>query len=121
MNPFHFQAPPWANTASATQDSERLDRAHSASQAYYALATQTGIHSMIEWCGVMTEYAFMLRHVHMAHGVSPDAVNQHSDVHAAVPEHMADYLCEKLGCQLKPFIRANPELWRELIDKWFAP
>lgn len=121
MNPFHFQAPAWVNAGSAADESERLDRAHDAAQAFYALGAQTGIHAMIEWCGVMTEYANMLRDVYRNQGVSPDAVNQHSGLPVHVPEFMAAYLCEKLGCQLKPFIHANPQLWRGLIDKWFAP
>lgn len=32
---------------------------------------------------------------------------------------MIEYFCEKLGCQLKPFIKANPAAWRREIDKWF--
>jgi hypothetical protein len=29
------------------------------------------------------------------------------------------YICEKIGCQLKPFIKADADLWKREINKWF--
>ena len=120
--PFNFQPPSWANTFDRTiSPDEALKRADDLARSYYALAAQTGIHAMIEWCGVMSEYVRMLQSAYKEHGIEPDQVNQHSSTVVSVPEFMVAYLCEKLGCQLKPFIRANRTCWRREIDKWFTP
>jgi hypothetical protein len=120
MNPFHFHPPGWVNT-NPPQDSpdDALNRANDLARSFYPLGVQTGVHAMIEWCGVMGEHVRILRHAYTEHGIEPDQVDQHSGVPVPVPEYMVEYLCEKLGCQLKPFIRANPELWRRVIDRWF--
>ena len=119
MNPFKFVTPTWLNGPPAETSKERLLRAHTAAQAFYAVGVQTGIHSMIEWCGVMTEYVSMLSHVSHTQGIGPEHIDQHSRLEVKVPEHMVNYFCEKLGCQLKPFIHGDPELWRAYIDQWF--
>lgn len=116
--PFVFRAPPWVNTVAAADAVEALQRAESLASTYYAGGAQTGIHSMIEWCGVMGEYVKMLKYAH-ENGHDPREVDQHHDVAVEVPDFMIGYLCEKLGCQLIPFIRANPDEWRKKIDAWF--
>jgi hypothetical protein len=118
--PFHYETPAWANTRpTELAAGEALQRAEDLANAYYPLGSQTGIHSMIEWCGVMGEYVKMLRHV-FDHGIDPREVDQHhEDCAVSVPDFMIAYFCEKLGCQLKPFIRADPGLWRSAIEKWF--
>lgn len=118
-SPFEFRPPAWANTKPPTSPTEALGRALDLAKSYYALGTQTGVHAMIEWCGVMSEHANMLEEAYNIHGIEPDQVDQHSDTCVPVPKHRVEYLCEKLGCQLKPFIRANPDLWRRVIDLWF--
>ena len=120
LGPFLFEAPAWANSGVAPRGpAEALQRARDLSQAYYALGAQSGIHSMIEWCGVMTEYVKMLEEAHDA-GIDPCDVDQHhTDCQVDVPAYMAEYFTEKLGCQLKPFIRANTSLWRRVIEDWF--
>lgn len=116
---FKFAAPKWVNGEAATTSEESLKRAEDIASAYYPLGCQTGIHSMIEWCGVMGEYVKMLRHGY-EHGIDPCEVDQHhEDCKVEVPPYMVEYFTEKLGCQLKPFIRANPQMWREQIDEWF--
>ncbi len=118
--PFNFQPPSWVNTFDRTlSPDEALERADAIATSYYALATQTGIHAMVEWCGVMSEYVKMLRYAYKEQGIEPDQVNQHSSTVVSVPGFMVEYLCEKLGCQLKPFIRADRDRWRREIDKWF--
>lgn len=118
--PFHYEAPAWANTKPTDLASaEALQRADELASAYYPLGAQTGIHSMIEWCGVMGEYVKMLRHA-FDHGIDPREVDQHhEDCKVSVPDFMIAYFAEKLGCQLKPFIRADVGLWRANIEKWF--
>ena len=94
-------------------------RAKDLADSYYALGVQSGIHSMIEWCGVMGEYCKMLECA-VEVGVDPREVDQHhKDCEVAVPEFMVEYFTEKLGCQLKPFIRADRPLWRKLLEDWF--
>lgn len=119
-NPFAFRPPAWANSPSrpGTPD-DALKRSNDLASSYYALAVQTGIHSMIEWCGVMSEHVKMLRTAYKEHGIEPDRVDQHSGTAVPVPDYMVEYMCEKLGCQLKPFIRANRAKWRAEVDKWF--
>lgn len=120
-NPFVFRVPDWANKqldASSAEDA--LARAWDLSRAVYPLGVQSGIHSMIEWCGVMGEYVKMLTEAH-EQGLDPREVDQH---HAGsvvtVPDYMVEYFCEKLGCQLKPFIRGtNKATWRRHIIAWF--
>lgn len=119
MNPFKFRAPAWVGTEPADDPEACLGRAHDAAQAYYPVGVQTGIHSMIEWCGVMTEHVRMLRHAYDVQGVDPRDVDQHSSLRIEVPPYMVAYLCEKLGCQLKPFIRGCSATWRREINKWF--
>lgn len=118
--PFVFKEPRWANSGRSPADpAEALLRAREMSSAYYALGAQCGIHSMIEWCGVMTEYVKMLECAH-ATGVDPRDVDQHhADCKVVIPEFMATYFVEKLGCQLKPFIRADRSMWRKLLEDWF--
>ena len=116
---FVFQPPAWANTPSPTRPDEALTRARDLAAAFYPLGTQTGVHAMIEWCGVMGEHARMLDVAYRDHGIEPDQVDQHSGTPVPAPAFMIEYLCEKLGCQLKPFIRANPGPWRRAINRWF--
>lgn len=120
MNPFVYKPPAWANTPAPHDAKGALERAYELSRSYYALGAQTGIHSMIEWCGVMGEHVKLLRYAYEEHGVEPDAVDQHSDTKVDAPDYMVAYLCEKLGCQLKPFIRGNKAVWQREINKWFA-
>jgi len=118
-SPFDFRPPEWANTSPPKSPTEALSRARDLAKSYYALGAQTGVHAMIEWCGVMSEHVKMLEEAYVNHGIEPDQVDQHGGTRVPVPEFMVEYLCEKLGCQLKPFIRANPRLWRKVIDRWF--
>lgn len=118
--PFIFQKPAWANQKRGDLSAfDVLERARDLAHSYYPLATQTGIHSMIEWCGVMGEYVRMLETAYKEHQIDPRSVDQHSGETVPCPPFMAEYFCEKLGCQLKPFIRANKVMWRREIDKWF--
>lgn len=118
MEPFKFETPAWANTLPEDSPEEALSRSKDLASRYYALATHTGIHSMIEWCGVMGEYVKMLR-VGFDAGIDPREIDQHNETTVEAPDYMIEYFCEKLGCQLKPFIRANAKPWREAIEKWF--
>ena len=121
MNPFAFRAPAWLNApppAEGISAKDALDRAREAAGAYYPIGVQTGVHSMIEWCGVMGEHVRMLEEAHKQ-GLDPREVDQHGSTTFAVPNFMVDYFCEKLGCQIKPFIRADRETWRRAIDRWF--
>lgn len=120
LGPFVFEAPSWTNSGRPPANpAEALQRAREMSLAYYALGAQSGIHSMIEWCGVMGEYCRMLE-VAQATGIDPCEVDQHhTDCKVAIPEFMATYFVEKLGCQLKPFIRADRSMWRKLLEDWF--
>ena len=120
MNIFSFVPPSWANTGTKDMTAaDALQRARDLANSYYALGTQTGIHSMIEWCGVMGEYVKMLEEA-AAQGLDPREVDQHGSVVVTVPDFMVQYFCEKLGCQLKPFIRGtNRATWRRYIDEWF--
>lgn len=119
LNPFTFQPPTWANTPPPSSPDEALARARDLARSYYALGAQTGVHAMIEWCGVMGEHVNMLEEAYRTHGIEPDQVDQHSGTRVPTPDFMVGYLCEKLGCQLKPFIRANPRRWRKAINRWF--
>lgn len=119
---FDFEAPSWTNSPRQVTLSaeDALQRARDVASAYYALATQTGIHSMIEWCGVMSEYVLMLQYAFTDQRVDPREVDQHSGMTVSAPEYYISYICEKLGCQLKPFIKANKPAWRREIDRWFG-
>lgn len=121
MNPFGFRAPAWLNAPPPVEGLSAkgaLDRAREAAAAYYAIGVQTGVHSMIEWCGVMGEHVRMLEEAHKQ-GHDPREVDQHGSTAFAVPNFVVDYFCEKLGCQIKPFIRADRETWKQAIDRWF--
>jgi hypothetical protein len=82
------------------------------------LATQTGVHAFIEWCGVMTEHIKIMECA-LSKGVQPDDLDQHKGASFDAPGFMVAYLCEKLGCQLKPLIHADKKTWKREIDKWF--
>lgn len=119
VSPFAFVAPAWANDPKGDLTAQQaLDRAGELASSYYPLGVKTGIHSMIEWCGVMTEYVKMLQ-VAMESGHDPREVDQHHGIPVSVPDFMIAYFCEKLGCQLKPFIAADTTLWRAAIEQWF--
>ena len=118
-HPFQFEVPAWAyEPAGDLTEQEALDRAMELAQGYYPLGVRTGIHAMIEWCGVMTEHVKMLQYAH-AEGHDPREIDQHHGRPVGVPDFMVTYFCEKLGCQLKPFIAAMPAEWRQEIEKWF--
>lgn len=118
-SPFTFVAPAWANDPKGDLTARQaLDRAKELAESYYPLGVQTSIHSMIEWCGVMTEYVKMLEVAHGL-GLDPREVDQHHGVPVSAPDFMIAYFCEKLGCQLKPFIAADTTLWRVAIEQWF--
>lgn len=120
LSTFRFKAPAWANTSAQDLTAEAaLARAAEIASGYYPLGVQTGIHSMIEWCGVMTEYVKMLEHAYREGGHDPREVDQHHESLVQVPDFMISYFCEKLGCQLKPFIGADTTLWMLAIRKWF--
>jgi hypothetical protein len=121
-SPFHFVAPAWANTPPVgLTEEDQISRSRELAQSYYALGARTGVHSMIEWCGVMIEYVRMLEHAWRVDRIPPDGVNQHNvECAVAVPAFMVAYLAEKLGCQFKPFIRGDAATWRKEINRWFA-
>lgn len=119
MNPFEYKPPAWANTDQPHDAKQALERADQLALSYYALGVQTGVHAMVEWCGVMAEHVKILRYAYEEHGLDPGQVDQHSDTKVDAPDFMVAYLCEKLGCQLKPFIRGNKAAWRQAVDKWF--
>jgi hypothetical protein len=104
--PFNYTAPSWANTGQPTTDTERLKRCLSLAQSYYPLGVQTGVHAMIEWCGILTDYVRLLK-LAVEAGTPINDVDQHSDVAVEVPVGTIVYFCGKLGCLLKPFIKAN--------------
>jgi hypothetical protein len=52
-------------------------------------------------------------------GLDPRDVDQHGSTTFSVPNFMVEYFCEKLGCQIKPFIRADKATWKRAIDRWF--
>lgn len=116
--PFTFEAPTWANQPTVNNKDDALQRARDLAACVYPLGVQSGVHAMIEWCGVMGEYVKMLEVVAKT-GVDVRDVDQHHRIEVNVPDFMVDYFCEKLGCQIKPFIRANREAWRKAIDRWF--
>lgn len=116
-NPFSFQAPNWVNTRPPDDPQAALGRAMSAANLFYPLAQQTGIHAMIEWCGVMVEYVHMLEEVAKA-GQDPREVDKHHSTSAEIPDFMIEYFCSKLGCQLIPFIKANPAAWQQQFNGW---
>lgn len=118
-SPFWFEQPEWVNTGvPAANAEEALKRAQEIATAFYPLGTQCGVHSMIEWCGVMSEHVKMLQ-VAVEQGVDPREVDQHHAGQIPVPGFMVEYLTEKLGCQLKPFIRADAATWRAAVEGWF--
>jgi len=119
MSAFDFEAPNWVNTGVPKNPEEALRRAKDLASSFYPLGVQTGVHAMIEWCGVMGEHAKMLEYAWKELGVEPEQVDQHSGTRVEVPPYMVEYFCEKLGCQLKPFIRGNKDLWKKEINKWF--
>ncbi len=122
MDPFLFKAPSWVNVCEAPETPEdALQRARDAASCYYPIGTQTGVHSMIEWCGVMGEHVKLLDYAWREHGQDPRELDQHTGPAkgVTVPGYMIAYLCEKLGCQLKPFIRGQADVWHREIEKWF--
>jgi hypothetical protein len=119
-SPFQFTLPTWIHKPKLPEDpKETLKRSKDVASMYYSLATQTGIHAMIEWCGVMKEHISMLEAAYTEHGIEPNQIDQHSGVKVPAPEYQVAYMCEKLGCQLKPFIHADRDRWRTEINKWF--
>lgn len=122
LDVFKFKLPDWVNgDKKAETPQEKLDRAHDVAQAFYALGIQTGIHSMIEWCGVMTEYVKMLKYAYDTHGIPPDEVDKHSGTAVDLPIYMVEYFCEKLGCQLIPFIKGDYETkWEKQFLGWIS-
>ena len=118
---FRFTPPAWANTRAPKDDPEaQLRRASELANCFYPLAVQTGIHAIIEWCGIMGEHAKILEHAYAEHQVVPSDVDQHTGEVVPLPPYMVEYFCEKLGCQLKPLIRGNKKLWRAHIERWFS-
>lgn len=120
MDILAFRPPAWANDGKRDISAEEaMQRARDLAASYYSLGVQTGIHAMIEWCGVMGEHVKMLEEA-VKQGFDPREVDQHRGMSVVVPGFMVEYFCEKLGCQLRPFIHANRTQWRKEIDKWFA-
>lgn len=115
--PFTFKAPAWLNGPAAESIEESLKRAFDIASSYYAAGVQTGIHSMIEWCGVMTEYCKMLDEAHKL-GHDPREVDKHHEGSVDLPSYMVEYFCSKLGCQLIPFMKGNLPLWKKELDGW---
>jgi hypothetical protein len=114
---FQFSPPTWVNAGKAETAEEALQRAADVAQAFYPLGVQTGIHAMIEWCGVMVEYVKMLDYA-AKKGADPRNIDKHHGIAAEVPDFMVTYLCEKLGCQLIPFMKNDVELWRQQFASW---
>jgi hypothetical protein len=116
---FTFKEPEWANKEGAPRDGAgMLSRARDLASSYYPLGVQTGVHAMIEWCGVMGEHVKMMEDA-FAQGIEPNNIDQHSGVTVKAKPYRVAYICEKIGCQLKPFIKADADLWKREINKWF--
>lgn len=71
---FKVKFPAWANTTpNPKQDAkESIKRARDVAGAVYALGVQTGVHAVIEWCGVLGEHVRMIEHAYHAHNIPPE-------------------------------------------------
>lgn len=92
-----------------------LERMRQASNGFYGAAVRTGVHTFIEFTGLINEFIVLCEAAEAAGNVSWLMSSTHLPDNALpLEEHHVDYLAEKLDCIYGPGLRENKLLERLL-------
>lgn len=80
-----------------------------AAECFYRDAVKIGVHSFIEFTGLLNEYIKICEAAEATGDSSWSHANTHSETPLAMREHHIAYLIEKLDCIYGPSLRANPK------------
>jgi hypothetical protein len=90
-----------------------LDHMSRIANEFYAKAVTVGVHSFIEFTGLLHEYTTICRNT-LEHGADFQQANTHSGMPLKLAEHHIAYTIEKLECIYGPTLEADPafrEAW----------
>lgn len=76
---------------------EMIRKMRQANSAFYAMATGTGCHAFIEFCGLQAKFIDLCQES-LDQGVEFPNANRHSGIGLKIQEHHAYYLGEKFDC-----------------------
>jgi hypothetical protein len=96
---------------------QKLEEMNRLTTLFYAGAVKIGVHSFIEFTGLMNEYISACRTMEAAGDGSWDHANTHSDSPMTLKPYHIQYLTEKLDCIYGPSLRADPFLQAILTGK----
>lgn len=74
-----------------------IKKMEAASNDFYRAATQTGVHSFIEFTGIMNEYIKVCQHA-LAKGIDFSMANSHNTTVLPMERYHLNYLGEKVNC-----------------------
>ncbi len=105
-------------TYTQEQRTEMLRKMRATSSQFYELAIRTGVHSFIEFCGLMNEYIQVCERADKA-GIDWVSANTHSGTALPFEDYNAAYLAEKLNCIYGPELLGNEKVRQAFISKLF--
>lgn len=85
-----------------------------ASDTFYKLAVQAGVHPFIEFCGFMNEY-IKLCETALDQGIDFTECHGHSGEVLPMMGYHASYLGEKFNCVFGPSMRSDDRLWSAFV------
>lgn len=97
-----------------------LTQMEQVSEQFYLQARLCGVHSFIEFTGLMNEYIKVCRQS-MESGVDFRQANTHNDVPMVAFPFNLDYMSEKLSCIFDPFAVVKMGMRRDKPDPPPAP
>jgi hypothetical protein len=97
------------NTYSPEQLRDMLAKMEAVTAAFYPAAASTGVHTFIEFTGLMHEFIKICRQS-AAQDVDFASASTHTGKPLVVYSYNADYIVEKLDCIFGPAIKSSPEV-----------
>jgi lipopolysaccharide biosynthesis protein len=88
----------------ADERKQMLEKMRRLSNAFYSEAVQIGVHSFIEFTGLMNEFIDICRNADVQ-GVDFVRANTHSNKAMSIADHQIHYLAEKLDCIYGPMLK----------------
>jgi hypothetical protein len=90
-----------------------------ASAEFYRMATAIGVHSFIEFAGLMNEYINLCADA-LKGGQDYTQANVHTGTALPMQAYHARYLAEKLGCIYGSALTTSPQLTRAFLERLYG-
>jgi len=106
-------------TYSKEERDEAIRKMTAVSNAFYRGAAQTGVHTFIEFCGLLNEFIKICRAA-SERGVDFMSTNTHTGKALPIETYQAKYVGEKVDCIYGPSFK-DPEIFRAFVASLKLP